>query len=159
MFVLTFFETFNNIQELSPHTTFSDAAKLEYIKVYRSSARASKADYDSGSHCGTRQQALIRADYMINDEGKYDTYYLYELIIKTGAVYPKLLPDDGSDHGYGYVKDLGDYDVAFYKNTGEGDIKNENLSIIIINPAAVIKSNMIQTLDGEYLSSIQNELY
>lgn len=155
----TFFETFHNIQELAPNTSFKDAASLEYLKVFRSSARPAKADYTSGSHCGTRQQALIRADYMINDEGKYDKYYLYELIINLGKVYPELLPDDGSDHGYDYVKDLNNYDVAFYKNTGEGDIRNENLSAIIINPAIVVKSNMIQTLDGEYLSSIQNELY
>lgn len=157
--MVTFFETFHNIQQLAPNTSFSDIKGVEFIKVFRSSARPAKADYTSGSHCGTRQQALIRADYMINDEGKYDTYYLYELIIRTGDVYPKLLPDDGSDHGYDYVEGLGDYDVAFYKNTGEGDIRNENLSVIIINPGVVVQSKIIQTLDGEYLSSIQNELY
>jgi hypothetical protein len=155
----SFLESFYNTKELTANTKFKDIEGVEYLKVFRSSARGDKRDYVSGSHCGTRQQALIRADYMINDEGKYDTYYLYELIIRTGDVYPKLLPDDGSDHGYGYVKDLGDYDVAFYKNTGEGDIRNENLSVIIINPDVVVQSKMIQTLDGEYLSSIQNELY
>jgi len=113
----------------------------------------------SGSHAGTKQQALIRADYMINDEGKYDTYYLYELIVSLGNIYPELLPDDGSDHGYDYVKDLGNYDIAFYKNTGEGDARNENLSIIIIDPKIVQSSKIIQTLTGDYLTSIQNELY
>lgn len=147
------------IIELLPTTTLNDVGDYEYLKVYRSSARPEKKNYESGSHCGTRQQALIRADYMINDEGKYDTYYLYELIIGNGKIYPSLLPDDGSDHGYGYVKDLGDYDLAFYKNTGEGDIRNENLSIIIINPKVIVSSSLIQTLDGDYLLSIQNELY
>lgn len=157
--MITFLEAYHNIQELTPNTTLPDATKVEYLRVYRSSARSNKTDYESGSHCGTRQQALIRADYMINDEGKYDTYYLYEMIVKLGRIYPELLPDDGSDHGYGYVKGLEEYDVAFYKNTGEGDIKNENLSLIIINPSMVVKSNMIQPLNGDYLLSIQNELY
>lgn len=157
--MVTFFESFHNIQELAPNTSLRDVEGIEYIKVFRSSARPSKADYASGSHCGTKQQALIRADYMINDEGRYNEYYLYELVIKLGNIYPELLPDDGSDHGYDFTKDMQGYDVAFYKNTGEGDIRNENLSMIIINPAIVVKSKMIQTLDGEYLSSIQNELY
>ena len=155
----SFLESFYNTQELTADSKFKDVVNFENLKVFRSSARGDKRNYVSGSHCGTRQQALIRADYMINDEGKYDTYYLYELIIKIGSVYPELLPDDGSDHGYDYVKDLGEYDVAFYKNTGEGDIRNENLSVIIINPGVVVQSKMIQTLDGDYLSSIQNELY
>ena len=76
-----------------------------------------------------------------------------------GSVYPKLLPDDGSDHGYGFVKDLDQYDLAFYKNTGEGDIRNENLSVIIINPDIVAQSKMIRELDGEYLMGMQDELY
>lgn len=155
----SFLESFYNLQELTADSKFKDVVNFENLKVFRSSARGDKRDYVSGSHCGTRQQALIRADYMINDEGKYDTYYLYELIIKIGSVYPELLPDDGSDHGYDYVEGLGDYDLAFYKNTGEGDIRKENLSVIIINPEIVTQSKMIQTLNGEYLTSIQNELY
>lgn len=155
----TFLESFYNIQELSPNSKLKDIINLPYLKVYRSSARPNKNDYTSGSHAGTWQQAMIRADYMINDEEKYEKYYLYELIVRIENVYPKLLPDDGSDHGYDYVKDLGNYDIAFYKNTGEGDIKNENLSIIIINPDIVAQSKMIEEIDGEYLTSIQNELY
>jgi len=154
-----FSEFFYKIIELSPTTALGDLENCEYLKVYRSSARPNKNDYTSGSHAGTKQQALIRADYMINDEEKYDTYYLYELLVKVGNVYPTLLPDDGSDHGYDYVKDLGQYDLAFYKNTGEGDINNNNLSIIIINPAIVKSSKIIQELDSDYLLSIQNELY
>ena len=154
-----FSEFFYKIIELLPTTAFEDLENCEYLKVYRSSARPNKNDYVSGSHAGTKQQALIRADYMINDEGKYDQYYLYELLVKVGNIYPSLLPDDGSDHGYDYVKDLGQYDLAFYKNTGEGDIRNNNLSIIIINPDIVIKSKMIEKIDGDYLTSIQNELY
>ena len=155
----SFKDFFYNILELSPNTKFEDVKKAKSLKVFRSSARPNKNDYVAGSHAGTKQQALIRADYMINDEGKYDIYYLYELIVDLGRIYPTLLQDDGSDHGYDYVKDLGNYDIAFYKNTGEGDIRNENLSIIIINPKIVKSSKIIQQIDGEYLMSIQNELY
>lgn len=154
-----FFESINSVIELSPDTKFEDVQNYRIVKVYRSSARPNKNDYVSGSHAGTKQQALIRADYMINDEGKYDLYYLYELIVDLGKIYPTLLQDDGSDHGYDYVKDFGGYDMAFYKNTGEGDIRNENLSIIIINPSIVKSSKIIQQVDGDYLMSIQNELY
>jgi len=155
----TFLESFYDIQELKPNSKLKDIIKHPYLKVFRSSARPNKNDYVSGSHAGTKQQALIRADYMINDEGRYDTYYLYELIIRIENVYPELLPDDGTDHGYGFVKDLNNYDVAFYKNTGEGDIRNENLSIIIINPDSVFESKMVEEIDGEYLTAIQDELY
>ena len=155
----SFLESFYNTQELTADAKFKDIRGVEYLKVFRSSARGEKRDYVAGSHCGTLQQALIRADYMINDEGKYDKYYLYELVIKVGDIYPKILPDDGSDHGYDYVEGLGDYDLAFYINTGEGDIKKENLSVIIIDPDIVVQSKMIKILDGEYLSSIQDELY
>jgi len=155
----TFLESFYDIQELTPHTKFSDVKGMEYLKVYRSSARPNKHNYAGGSHAGTLQQALIRADYMINDEEKYDEYYLYELIIRLGRVYPSLLKDDGSNHGYDYVSDMKDYDTAFYKNTGEGDIRNENLSVIIINPDSIISSKMSSVLSKEYLLSKQNMLY
>jgi hypothetical protein len=155
----TFLESFYDIQELTPHTKFSNVESMKYLKVYRSSARPNKHNYTEGSHAGTLQQALIRADYMINDEEKYDEYYLYELIIRLGRVYPSLLKDDGSDHGYDYISDMKDYDTAFYKNTGEGDIRNENLSIIIINPDSIISSKMSSVLSKEYLSSKQNMLY
>ena len=155
----TLLESFYDIQELSPTTKLKDITGMEYIKVFRSSARPSKNDYQTGSHCGTLQQALIRADYMINDEGKYKKYYLYELVLRMGSVFPKLLPDDGSDHGYGFVKGLDQYDLAFYKNTGEGDIRNENLSVIIINPEIVVQTKMGRELDGEYLAGMQDELY
>jgi len=156
----TFLETFYNTQELLPTTKFQDLLNLETIKVYRSSAKPNKVGYESGSHAGTKQQALIRADYMVNDEEKYEKYFLYELLIDLGRVYPKLLPDDGSDHGYDYTLNLLDkYDTAFYKNTGEGDIRNENLSIIIINPKSIKSDKMVGELTRDYLLSVQNELY
>jgi hypothetical protein len=156
----TFLETFYNTQELLPNTKLNDLLNLETIKVYRSSAKPNKVGYESGSHAGTKQQALIRADYMVNDEEKYQKYFLYELLIDLGKVYPKLLPDDGSDHGYDYTLDLiNKYDTAFYKNTAEGDIRNENLSIIIINPKMIKSNKMVGELTKEYLLSAQNDLY
>jgi hypothetical protein len=150
----------DNNKELLPNTKFQETLNIDTLKVYRSSAKPNKQAYESGSHAGTKQQALIRADYMVNDEEKYQKYFLYELIIDLGRIYPKLLPDDGSDHGYDYTLDLIDkYDTAFYKNTGEGDIRNENLSIIIINPRSIKSDKMVGELTKEYLLSIQEELY
>lgn len=156
----TFLESFYKTQELLPSTTFNDVLNLKHILVYRSSARPDKSGYESGSHAGTKQQALIRADYMLNDDEQYEKYYLYELVVDIGKVYPTLLEDNGQDHGYDYSLDLSSKcDTAFYKNTGEGDIRNENLSIIIVNPKSVISSKMVGELTKEYLLSIQSKLY
>ena len=57
------------MQELTRKTDFETLVTLDKIKVYRSSAKMDKNTYTSGSHFGTKQQALIRADYMVNDEG------------------------------------------------------------------------------------------
>ncbi len=156
----TFLEAFMNILELTPDVTFEEAQKASSLKVYRSSARPNKQDYTAGSHAGTKQQALIRADYMLNDEQKYDEYYLYELVVTLDRVYPELVEDTGTDHGYDFTSDIAsNYDIAFYKNTGEGDVRRENLSIIVINPKSIQSSKMVETLSKDYLLSIQNELY
>ena len=86
----TFLESFYDVQELTPNTKLKDIINLPYLKVYRSSARPNKNDYTSGSHAGTEQQALIRADYMVNDEEKFEKYYLYELIVRIQKVCPQL---------------------------------------------------------------------
>jgi len=62
-----FVDFFYKTIELLPNSKFQDMQNTKTIKVYRSSARPNKNDYVSGSHAGTKQQALIRADYMIND--------------------------------------------------------------------------------------------
>jgi hypothetical protein len=109
---------------------------------------------------GSKLQALIRADYMLNDEEKYEQYYLYEVILDVGKIYPKVHADDGSDHDISYGIDVSnDYDLIAYKNTGEGDIRRENLSLIILNPSNVISNKIVKTLTPEYLLSIQRELY
>lgn len=149
-----------SLPELLPSTTFQSLKVQEKIKAYRSSARPSKTSYESGSHAGTLQQALIRADYFLNDEESHDKYYLYELEIKLGRIYPKLESDSGENHGNSYYQNLAkDYDTIIYKNTGEGDIQNENLSLIILNPNNIISSKLIKTLTREYLLSLQKELY
>lgn len=148
------------MNELLPTTDFESMKKLETVKVFRSSARPNKTTYESGFHAGTKQQALIRADYMVNDEGSHMRYYLYELEIKLGRVWPMLETDDGSNHGGDYYRDIAkDFDTVIYKNTGEGNIKNHNLSIVVLNPDNVIKSKMIKALTSGYLTSIQDELY
>jgi hypothetical protein len=161
------FDTYYNLviesltmNELLHTTDFESIKKLDTIKVYRSSARPSKTSYESGVHAGSKKQALIRADYMVNDEGKYMRYYLYELEVKLGKVWPMLEGDNGTDHGNDFYKDImGEYDTVIYKNTGEGNIKDNNLSIVCLNPHNIISSRMVKTLTGTYLDSIQNELY
>lgn len=149
-----------SIKELLPNTKFSDLKSQEKIKAYRSSARSNKTSYESGSHAGTLQQALIRADYFLNDEESHDKYYLYELEINLGRIYPKLESDSGENHGNSYYADLSkEYDTIIYKNSGEGDIQNENLSLIILNPLNIISHKMIKVLTKEQLLSLQKELY
>lgn len=150
----------SNINELLPTTTFESLKRLDKIKVYRASARKNKTTYNPGDHAGTEQQALIRADYMVNDEERYDQYYLYELEIKLSRIYPVLESENGQDHGNDHYKHLvKDYDLVIYKNMGEGNIKNPNLSIIILNPRIIISSKFVKTLTSDYLTSIQDELY
>ena len=147
-------------KELLPDTKFSDLKKQEKIKAYRSSARPNKTTYESGSHAGTLQQALIRADYFLNDEESHDQYYLYELEINLGRIYPKLESDSGENHGNSYYQNLAkDYDTIVYKNTGEGDIQNENLSLIILNPSNIVTSKLVKVLSKEQLLSLQKTLY
>lgn len=149
-----------SIPELLPNTKFSDLKKQEKIKVYRSSARPNKTTYESGSHVGTLQQALIRADYFLNDEESHDQYYLYELEIRLGRVYPQLELDSGENHGNSYYADLSkEYDTIIYKNSGEGDIQNENLSLIILNPRNITSSKLMKVLTKEQLLSLQKTLY
>ena len=149
-----------NMNELLPNTSFESIQNLDKIKVYRSSARMNKTSYNSGIHAGTKQQALIRADYMINDEGSHSRYYLYELEIKLDRVWPILETDDGQNHGNDYYKDISkDYDIVIYKNTGEGNIKNHNLSIVVLNSNVITSNKVVKTLTGGYLDSIQDELY
>jgi hypothetical protein len=155
----TFLESFYNTVELLPTTTFDEARNAGALKAYHSSMHKSNAGYRSGSHAGSKKQALIRADYMVNDEEKFDEYYLYELILKVENVYPELLPDDGSDHGYDYVAGMRDYELVFYKNTGEGSVDDENLSVIIIDPSVVIESRMIKVLTKDELLEMQDYLY
>lgn len=119
-----------------------------------------KTSYDSGVHVGSKQQALIRADYMVNDEGSHMRYYLYELELKLSRIWPMVEKDKGDNHGNDYYNDIAkDFDIVVYKNTGEGNIENNNLSLIILNPDNIIYSKRVKTLNCSYLDSIQNELY
>jgi hypothetical protein len=152
-------ESFYNTIELVPSMTFDEARNAGSLKAYHSSMHKSNAGYRVGSHVGSKKQALIRADYMVNDEEKFDEYYLYELILKVEKVYPELLPDDGSDHGYDYVSGMQDYELAFYKNTGEGSVNDENLSVIIIDPSVIVESRMIKVLTRDELLKMQDYLY
>jgi len=151
--------TFNTLVEslslpvLSPSTTLEDLMNTKTIKVYRSSAKPNKMYYKAGFHAGTEDQAYRRADYQVNDEELYDRYYLYELILKVGNVYPKLVEDKGEDHGADFGSELSnEYDLLVYKNTGEGDYHNyENLSIIGLNPNNIVSSKMVKELSSEEL--------
>lgn len=152
-------ESSSNLVTLNQYTKFDEVLPLNTLRVYRSDSTPNKNKYYSGAHAGTKQQALIRADYMVNDEERYEQYYLYELTLSFNNIYPELVSDDGSNHSSNYVDEFKDYDILFYKNTGEGDIRNENLSVIIVNPDIVIDSKVIDKLNSSYLVSIQDELY
>lgn len=152
-------ESAYSLIELTPHTTFDEILNTGMVKTYRSSAKK-QSQYHDGYHVGSKKQALIRADFMLNDEEKYDEYFLSELILNTNRVYPKLGTDDGSDHGASYGKDLKDnYDIIVYKNTGEGTIEDENLSLIILNPGVIVSTQLVKTLTPEYLLSLHDKLY
>ena len=145
---------------LSPLTTYSQIKNWKKVKAYRSSARPNKTSYESGSHAGTLQQALIRADYFLNDEETHDKYYLYELEIDLGRIYPQLENDEGENHGNNYYKNIArKYDTVIYKNTGEGNINDPNLSLVILNPSNIVSSKRIKTLTPEYLKSLESYLY
>jgi len=148
------------MQELTCKTDFETLVTLGKIKVYRSSAKLNKTIYNSGSHFGTKQQALIRADYMVNDEGSHYRYYLYEITLKLGKIWPMLEEDDGYNHGSDYFSEIAEkYDTVIYKNIGEGNKSDNNLSIVSLNPKNITSSKMIKKLSCTYLSSVQNELY
>jgi hypothetical protein len=149
-----------NFGKLTPKITFSQIKNWKNVKAYRSSARADKPSYVSGTHVGTLQQALIRADYFLNDEETHKEYYLYELEIALGKVYPQLESDNGENHGNDYYKNIfKEYDTVIYKNTGEGNINDPNLSLVILNPSNIISSKRIKTLTPEYLQTNQKYLY
>jgi hypothetical protein len=146
--------------KLTPTITFSQIKNWKKVKAYRSSARADRPSYASGIHAGTLQQALIRADYFLNDEETHKEYYLYELEIVLGKVYPQLESDNGENHGNDYYKDISkEYDTVIYKNTGEGNINDPNLSLVILNPSNIISSKRTKTLTPEYLKSMETYLY
>jgi hypothetical protein len=145
---------------LSENSKFDELKNKNIIKVYRSSAERDKFKYNTGIHAGSKKQALIRADLKVNDDEECDKSYLYEIIYKLGKVYPSLIDDDGSNHDIDFSTyiEMG-YDSLIYKNTGEGNIKDENLSIIILNLENILSNQMIQELDSEYLLSIRDKLY
>jgi hypothetical protein len=146
--------------KLTPMIIFSQIKNWKKVKAYRSSARPNKTSYESGTHVGTLQQALIRADYFLNDEETHKEYYLYELEIGLGKVYPQLETDSGESHGNDYYKNIAqEYDTVIYKNTGEGNINDPNLSLVILNPSNIISSKRTKTLTPEYLKSIETYLY
>jgi hypothetical protein len=146
--------------ELTNDLDFDTVKNLDSIKVFRSSAKLNKRTYNVGCHFGTKQQALIRADYMVNDEQLYYKYYLYELEIKLGNVWPMLEFDDGFNHGSDYYLDMvKKFDTVIYKNQGEGNTNTHNLSIVILNNKSIKSNKMVKVLSKSYLSNIQNELY
>lgn len=146
--------------ELINTTDFETVINQSEIKVYRSSAKFDKDKYVSGSHVGSKQQALIRADYMVNDECSHYRYYLYEMVLKLGKVWPMLEYDDGLNHGNDFFSEIADkYDTVIYKNSGEGNKNDNNLSLVVLNPQNIKYNKMIKQLTKNYLMSIQDELY
>jgi hypothetical protein len=131
---------------LNEHTQISEILNNKKIIVYHScsfkgnlfSRLAIKPN--KNIHTGSLFQTLWRADYKVNDNEDYLVSYVYEIIIETNKIYPNLIKDEGYNVNQSeedkYKKD---WDILIYKNTGEGFVKDENLSIIILNKN-IIKS-------------------
>ena len=156
----TLFETYaNNVIELTPTTTMDDIINSEQLICYHSSDKLNLS-INSQIHVGSKDQAMRRADYKVNDNEEFELYYLHKLIISPSRIYPKLIDDDGGDHESDIHSELSkDYDVVIYKNVGEGLSKKYiNLSLIILNPPIIKSIKMIEVLDGELLDDYVNSL-
>ena len=129
---------------LEQNTTLEQIKNTDTLKVYHSCstenlAERFKASPNKNIHAGTLYQALDRADYKINDEELYDTAYIHEITINLNGLYPKLVKDDGENANSDMENRYKIYwNVLVYKNVGEGRIKDQNLSVIILNKKNIL---------------------
>ena len=144
---------------LGEQTTLKEIQQAKFLKVYRSSSspddsiKRSQQHADKNMHVGSYIQALDRADYKINDQEEYTTGYLHEIIIRINKLYPTLIVD----HGYNVNQSEEDqyklnWDILVYKNTGEGNVHTQNLSLIILNRDLIVSSRLHSKWTGDKLT-------
>lgn len=146
---------------LDNNTKFEDLKNLDTINVFHSCStdnliKRFEDNPDKNIHAGTLYQAIDRADYKINDEELYHTAYIYEITVSLNGLKEELVIDDGeranSDFEDTFKKD---YNILAYKNVGEGNVKYENLSLIILNKCNILSIKLHSVMNGE---QIRNEL-
>lgn len=124
---------------LEQNTSFDDIKKSDKLIVYHSCSvrdlrdRFSK-NKDKNIHAGTLLQAMHRADFKINDECLYDKAYIHEIHLNLEGLCPKLTKDDGCNSNV-LLEDSfkSKWNILCYKNVSEGYIRENNLSVIILN--------------------------
>lgn len=149
-----------NILSLNETTTKTELLNSNKIKVYHSCSF--KGDFfsriknkpEKNIHAGSLFQAIWRADFKVNDNQDYNISYVYELILEPTKIYPDLILDEGYNVDQSeedkYKKN---WDILIYKNTGEGYIKDENLSIIILNKDIIKSVNIHSEWDSVKLTN------
>lgn len=129
---------------LTSKTKLSDILNKETLKVYHASAqRVLKIDSSKGLHVGSLDQARDRADFYVNDECLYSDYHIHELTIR--------LPGRDNIHRVidkGYRANIAEEnsfaqksDILVYRNVAEGKVKEQNLSLIILNVDTIESCN------------------
>ena len=118
---------------LTSDTHFEQLLEAEVITAYHSSGYPGLVPYPN-IHCGDIKQALYRADFKMNDEELYDESYIYELEISSKGLPKELILDQGHKQDLSFEDFFKkDYNVLCYKNTAEGDVNKNNLSLIVLN--------------------------
>ena len=148
----TLLENIHPSMELMPDTTFEEIKEAGSIICYHSSDKEDLNPVRDGIHLGTKDQAVWRADYMVNDDQLFDEYNLHKVLLNVGRVYPDLIEDPGTDHGEEYKSELSaEYDTLVYINKAEGDSsKHLNLSLIALNTSNIkaVKFDSVLTSDA-----------
>lgn len=115
---------------------------------------------NKNTHAGSKLQALWRADYKVRDEKSYGISYLYELHLHNYRLYPYIISDDGgnmntADENIFKPK----WDLLLYKNTGEGFVYDENLSVVILNPDIIKSAKLINSYNETDLDKLEDAGY
>lgn len=147
---------------LERNTRFEDIKRRDIIKVYHSCSvldieKRFREYPDINIHVGSLYQALDRADYKLNDQDLYDVAYIHELEISLNGLFDHLIEDDGGSANSEEENKYKDrYNLLAYKNIAEGNRRDENLSLIILNKKNILNTRINFKLDREELEKELN---
>ena len=145
---------------LEQNTFFNEIKNSSRLTVYHSCSvpnlnKRFKNNPDKNIHAGTLYQAICRADYKVNDEELYDEICIHEIDISLEGLYPKMVIDDGENaNSIKEDKFKPKWNLLVYKNVGEGDIRDNNLSVIILNKSNILSVKLYGFFNGEELESM-----